>query len=90
MERHSFRRFQPIRPKLCGNCAIPQNFHSMKLGEITVHNAVLLFVHNYFFSLRFPSDEYIRDLSWSVTLEEAIVKSKLLGEFWNRLLGGEI
>ena len=62
----------------------------MKLGEITVHNAVLLFVHNYFFSIRFPSDEYIRDLSWSVTLEEAIVKSKLLGEFWNRLLGGEI
>ena len=57
----------------------------MKLGEITVHNAVLLFVHNYFFSLRFPSDEYIRDLSWSVTLEEAIVKSKLLGDMSNEI-----
>ena len=57
----------------------------MKLGEITVHNAVLLFVHNYFFSLRFPSDEYIRDLSWSVTLKEAIVKSKLLGDMSNEI-----
>ena len=57
----------------------------MKLGEITVHYAVLLFVHNYFFSLRFPSDEYIRDLSWSVTLEEAIVKSKLLGDMSNEI-----
>ena len=57
----------------------------MKLGEITEHYAVLLFVHNYFFSLRFPSDEYIRDLSWSVTLEEAIVKSKLLGDMSNEI-----
>ena len=24
------------RPKLCGSCAFPQNFHSRKLGEITV------------------------------------------------------
>ena len=24
------------RPKLCGNCAFPQNFHNGKLGEITV------------------------------------------------------
>ena len=24
------------RPKLCGNCAIPQNFHARKLGEIMV------------------------------------------------------
>ena len=24
-----------IRPKLCGNCAFPQNFHTRKLGEIT-------------------------------------------------------
>ena len=23
-------------PKLCGNCAFPQNFHTKKLGEITV------------------------------------------------------
>ena len=30
----------PYRPKLCGNCAFPQNFHTMKLGEITVFYAV--------------------------------------------------
>ena len=34
---HSFGR---IRPKLCGNCAFPQNLHNMKLGEITVFFAV--------------------------------------------------
>ena len=28
------------RPKLCGNCAFPQNFHTRKLGEITVFFAV--------------------------------------------------
>ena len=33
---HSFA----IRPKLCGSCAIPQNFHTRKLGEITVFYAV--------------------------------------------------
>ena len=26
---HSFGRY---RPKLCGNCAFPQNFHTRKLG----------------------------------------------------------
>ena len=25
-----------IRPKLCGNCAFPQHFHTRKLGELTV------------------------------------------------------
>ena len=29
------------RPKLCGNCAFPQNVHTRKLGEITVFFAVL-------------------------------------------------
>ena len=28
------------RPKLCGNCAFAQNFHTRKLGEITVFFAV--------------------------------------------------
>ena len=27
---------QPARPKLCGNCVFPQNFHTRKLGKITV------------------------------------------------------
>ena len=31
-------------PKLCGNCAFPQNFHTRKLGEITVFFAMLLFI----------------------------------------------
>ena len=35
MERHSFR----IN---CGNCAFPQNFHTRKLGEITVVCAVVV------------------------------------------------
>ena len=29
-----------IRPKLCGNCAFLQNFHTRKLGEITIFFAV--------------------------------------------------
>ena len=29
------------RPKLCGNCAFPQKFHTKKLGEITVFYAVV-------------------------------------------------
>ena len=29
-----------IGPKLCGNCAFLQNFHTRKLGEITVFYAV--------------------------------------------------
>ena len=30
-----------IHPKLCGNCALPQNFHTRKLGESTVFYAVI-------------------------------------------------
>ena len=29
-----------IRQKLCGNCSVPQNFHTRKLGEITIFFAV--------------------------------------------------
>ena len=36
MERHSFRIVSGESPKLCGNCAFPQNFHTRKLGEITI------------------------------------------------------
>ena len=32
---HSFERIANC-PKLCGNFALPQNFHTRKLGEITV------------------------------------------------------
>ena len=31
------------RPKLCGNCAIPQNFYTRKLGKFTVFYAVINF-----------------------------------------------
>ena len=33
VEKHSFRRVSEF---LCGSCAFPQNFHTRKLGEITV------------------------------------------------------
>ena len=42
--------FRAIHPKLCGNCTFPQNFHTRKLGEITVFYAVLItpnFTTNY-------------------------------------------
>ena len=32
-------------PKLCGNCAFPQNFHTKKLGEITASFAVSATAH---------------------------------------------
>ena len=32
--------FRAIRLKLCGECAIPQNFHTTKLGEITAFYTV--------------------------------------------------
>ena len=40
MERHSFRIVWANLPKLCGNCACPQNSRTRKLGEITVFFAV--------------------------------------------------
>ena len=39
------------RPKLCGNCAFPQNFHSRKLGELMVFYAVLAMSFSYLISL---------------------------------------
>ena len=32
--------FRANRLKLCGNCAFPKNFHTRKLGEITIFYAV--------------------------------------------------
>ena len=32
--------FWEIRPKLCGNCVFPQNFHTRNFGEISVFYAV--------------------------------------------------
>ena len=32
--------FRVIRPKFCSNCALPQNFNTTKLVEITVFHAV--------------------------------------------------
>ena len=33
-----------VDSKLCGNCAFPQNFHTRKLGEITIFYAVQAFL----------------------------------------------
>ena len=35
-----FEEFRVDRLKICGNCAFPQNFHTRKLGEISVFYAV--------------------------------------------------
>ena len=35
--------FWTIRPKLCGNCDFRQNFHTMKLGKITVFYTVYIY-----------------------------------------------
>ena len=47
MLRYCLQAFQHTSgrkiPKLCGNCAFPQIFHTMKLGEISVFFAVLVF-----------------------------------------------
>ena len=37
-------QFRANPPKLCGNCAFPQNFHTRKLGEITPFFAVFIIV----------------------------------------------
>ena len=34
--------FRANGPSLCGNCAFPQNFHTIKLGKITVFYAVYI------------------------------------------------
>ena len=33
-------QFRANHPKLCGNCVLPQNFNTRKLGEITVFYVV--------------------------------------------------
>ena len=35
-----FAQFWANSPKLCGKCAFPQNFHTRKVGEITLFFAV--------------------------------------------------
>ena len=35
--------FRANRPELCGNCAFPQNFHTKKLGQISIFYAVIGF-----------------------------------------------
>ena len=44
---NSFGQFA-TRPKLCGNCAFPQNFHTRKLGEITAFYAAAIDIFNGF------------------------------------------
>ena len=46
-ERYSFRIVLAIRPKLSWNCAFPQNFHTRKLDEISVFDAVGITVFFY-------------------------------------------
>ena len=39
--------FRAIRPKLCGNCAFPQNFYTRKLGEVSEFYALLVVYMDY-------------------------------------------
>ena len=40
VEGDSLRKVSANRPKFCGICSFPQNFHIRKSGEITVFHAV--------------------------------------------------
>ena len=44
----SKKEFLQQFPCFAGNCAFPQNFHTKKLGEITVFFAVWYFQKNFF------------------------------------------
>ena len=52
-----------LRPKLYGNCAFPQNFHTRKLGKITVFYAVISFAEPFSlaFSTNFHSKHLLRE-----------------------------
>ena len=45
MERHSFRVVSGESPETKRNCALPQNFHTRKLGEITLFYAVIVTIN---------------------------------------------
>ena len=45
-KRTVFSEFRVNRPKFYGNCKIPQNFHTKKLGEITVFYSGYLIIKN--------------------------------------------
>ena len=74
MEMHKFlQSFGWLaRPKLCGNCAFPQNFHTRKLGEIVIFHSFsdlidlllwmlqgLIFVSVLFLLLEFLESVYV-------------------------------
>ena len=58
MERQSFH---VIHQKLCGNCAFPQNFHTRKLGEITVFYTVHVINCIFIISVRYGKETYIAE-----------------------------
>ena len=66
-----YAEFRSIRLKLCGNCAFPQNFHTKKLGKITVVYTVIKDVSFFWTVINsvsvFNSDQYLT-LSWRWSL----------------------
>ena len=76
MERHSFRD----RPKLCGNCAFPQNFHTKKLGEITVFYAVCVELINFYSpgnhqkTYGFPMNLGVLQVNWFIQIRLILEK----------------
>ena len=63
----SIKTNRAICPKLCGNCPFPQNFHTRKLGEITVFYALCTAkdIPNYGFSLTLMRVIWIRENPYS-------------------------
>ena len=54
--------FRANRPKLCGNCTFPQNFHTRKLVEITVFFAAAAnwYSHSAFWKIQKKSEKIFR------------------------------
>ena len=50
-----------IRPKLCGNCAFPQNFHTRKLGEITDFHKMVVSILKHTLHTSAPIELVYRD-----------------------------
>ena len=55
-----FAYFRANRPKLYGNYAFPQIFHTRKLGEITAFYAVNFTIKRLIFDMLWPRKFYIR------------------------------
>ena len=79
--------FIGFRPKLCGNCSFLQNYHTKKLGEITVFYAVIDDDYWTIFSVvdKFSANhiKYYLFINTSNGLEERLVLICVLSNHFN-------